>query len=282
MHAIALALLLLAPATRAPDPGQLGAPVRSDRQGLLQVDPIYFRLAAETGGDFYFWQPGEFVQARLQVPLPGETVALSYGTLDARPRRIPIPVESGVTRLTVFAGAQRKDVAVLLRPDGSAFAGHGAGESLQSFTNMAIATVQQPAPGVWQLELRGAGLYSISAQLSPARDESAPMFDRLQFVELGGRPGHEGWFPLGREIRPGETVECSAELDGRVSDVAFKFVSGDGQVLADASLRLEDDSETNYFGRCLVPRVPFRVRVSGRDAQGQPFQRIEAGLRTPR
>lgn len=282
MRELALAALLLAaPGSRLPDPGQLALPAQPDAQGLLRVDPIYFRIASETGGDFYFWDPGEFPGAGLHLPLPGDAVALAYGTFRGQALRIAIPVESGVTRLSVFAGAQRKDQAVLRRPDGRAVAGTAAGEALQSYRHMAIATVERPDPGIWHLELRGVGLYSVSATIAPAHDGSAPAFDRLEFVEMGGRPGHEGWFPIQREPRKGETLECSVHPDGSFSAPEFSYVAVDGSALGQAELRREENGG-DYYGRCVLPSTPFRVRVTGLDAQGRRFQRIESGLHTPR
>lgn len=106
MQSIGVALLLLAlSGSRFPDPGQLAVPARPDPQGLLRVDPTYFRMAADTGGDFYFWEPGEFAGESLHIALPADAVALTYGTFLGPVLRIAIPVESGVTRLWVFAGA---------------------------------------------------------------------------------------------------------------------------------------------------------------------------------
>src|SRR5213592_1713205 len=92
-------------------------PKKYDR-GLLKIDPIYFDLAANTGGDFYFWAPGEFASSHLQVPVHHEDVVLSYGSIEGE-KSFDIPVESGVKELTVFVGIQRKDLAVLVRPDGT-------------------------------------------------------------------------------------------------------------------------------------------------------------------
>jgi hypothetical protein len=89
----------------------------SDR-GLLQISREYYDVAANTGGDIYFWAPGEFATARLQVPVHREGVVLSYGTLETK-KLFEIQVESGVEEMTLFAAIQRKDLAVLIRPDGS-------------------------------------------------------------------------------------------------------------------------------------------------------------------
>ncbi|CAN5231609.1 hypothetical protein BH11PSE14_BH11PSE14_15850 [soil metagenome] len=282
MHAFVLALLFLAVREpHLPDPGQLAVPVRSDPQGLLRVNTDFYRMSAETGGDFYFWAPGEFASAHLQIPLPGDHVAFAYGTLSPQGWRISIPVESGARRLSVFAGMQRKDFAVLRRPDGHVVSGTAAGESLQSFRYMIIAQIDSPRPGTWQLELHGAGLVSVSAEVAPGRDPDAPTFLGLRYVEMGGRPGHQGWFPIDREPAKGETLECSASLPGKSTSVAFRFVAADGEIVGRPMLA-QVEVGGDFYGRCQVPAVPYRVMVTARDSAGQPFQRIEPGLRTPR
>ena len=212
--------------------------------------------------------------------LPGEAVALSYGSLNAQPRRIPIPVESGVTRLSVFAGAQRLDVGVLIAPGGQAIRGKEVGVRLQSFSHMSLVEVLNPMPGVWQLELRGAGLYSMSAQIAPARDEQAPDVGRLEYVEMAGRPGHDGLFPINRDPRKGESLPCTLRISGRVSGTEIAFVSAEGERFATVAMAPQEEGG-DYYGRCVVPARPYRVRVSGYDALGKRFQRIESGLRTP-
>jgi hypothetical protein len=98
---------------------------------------------------------------------------------------------------------------------------------------------------------------------------------------MRGRPGHEGWFPIDREPLRGETLQCSVELGGAIPAPEFRFVDAAGGLVGRAVLRREEDGGA-YYGRCLIPSTPFRVVVSGNDAQGKRFQRIESGLRTPR
>jgi hypothetical protein len=277
-------LLLLAAALQAPvaiDPGQHAPPARHDARGLLPVNADFFALAAGTGGDFYFWGPGEFARSNLRLPLGDEEVVLAYGRFDAPRRSVAIPVESGARELTVFAGAQRKDRAVLVRPDGAIVADGSADADLQTFRHMTLATVRNPIAGTWRLEVDGVGMYSISAHVRPAASPDAPAIGDFAFVEMRGRPGHEGWFPVEREPRAGETVECEVEVRGRATDVQVATVTGDGRPLGVLPMAEPDDRPGTWFGRCTVPDRPFRVVVTGRDAHGQPFRRIERGLRTP-
>jgi hypothetical protein len=282
MNPIALlAALLLSIGSSTQDPGQRPRAAPSDRFGLLEVNELYFDLAANTGGDFYFWAPGEFAKSNLQIPIHDEDVVLAYGRLDGPTRNFSIPVESGAKTLTIFSGIQRKDIVSIIRPDGSVLAAGARGAKLQSFRYMTIATVDAPEPGAWRVVLSGAGKYAVTAHVRAANDASAPGFNDFEFVQLGGRPAHEGWFPIQRDLRKGETIECSTEVSGRVSGAEFAFVTRDDRLIASVPMQAEENGD-NYFGRCQIPDIPFRVAVSGRDEQGRPFRRIESGLNTPK
>lgn len=270
----------MAPDPLRADPGQHGRPLRNDRNGLLEVNADYFALAANTGGDFYFWAPGEFATARLRIPLSGEPVLLAYGNVGVAQRSFAIPVESGARSLTIFSGAQRKDFAVLVRPDGTIVADGAAGAAIQSFRHMMIATIDVPVAGTWRLEFTGAGTFEVSAHVQPSRGDDALAFDDFDFLEPGGRPGHEGLFPISRELRKGETIPCSATLSGQLSAVQLAFVSPDDQPISTVSME-QDGGGRDYFGRCAIPSRPFQVAVTGRDARGLPFRRVESRVHSP-
>lgn len=279
-HAALLSIFLLAaPAIAQVDRGQLPAPPPPRDGSLLRVDPTYFGLASETGGDFYFWEPGEFATARMKIPVHGDTVALAYGSFRGQPRELEIPVESGVTRLTVFAGAQRKYSARLLQPDGRGAS--GAGVTQQAFRHMLVVTVNAPAPGTWRLQLAGEGLYSMSGSVQPGPGNDAPFVPRLEFVEMRGRPGHEGLFPIEGEPRAGQWAHCSQTVGGNIRQPRFRWVDAEGRAHGELALRQAPD-DANYTGRCLVPDVPFRTITTGVDDRGQRVQRIEPGLHAPR
>ncbi len=266
-------LFLLAPLLSAQE-DQRPRPIAKDDRGLLKIDPLYFDLAAKTGGDFYFWAPGEFATASLQVPIHRADVLLSYGSLEGK-RRFEIPVETGVREMTLFAGVQRKDLAVVVRPDGSVVRDGSAGAAIQLFQNMLIAKITAPTAGLWQLEVDGAGTYAVTAHVRGA--DSGPDFDRFRFVERGGRPGHEGLFPIERALRGGESLDCQLSLSGAVRDLELAFVSKEGSPLGTVTLTPSGDGE--YSGRCTVPKTPFRALVRGTDAAGARFQRVESHLR---
>ena len=256
MISLLLATLLLA------QQDQIPRQPRKDDRGLLKVDPVYFDLAANTGGDFYFWAPGEFATSSLQVPVHREDVLLSYGAVETK-KVFDIPVESGVKEMTLFAGIQRKDLAVLVRPDGTVV------RDVQSFQHMLIATVKGPAAGIWHLELHGAGTYAVTAHVKPGDD--GPELIRFAFVEPGGRPGHEGMFPVKRPVHAGESLACEVSLSGSIREAELVFVTREGSFIGINPIT----------GPCTVPKVPFRAMVRGIDSTGATFQRIESPLHTP-
>jgi hypothetical protein len=279
----ALALILaISVFSAAADSGQRSQPPRTGAGGLLQVEPTYFDMAARTGGDFYFWAPGEFASSGLQLPLHDDPVLLAYGRIDKGRRSFDVPVESGVRTLTIFAGAQRKDRAVVVRPGGAVVAAGEAGVKLQTFSHMTIATIKSPAAGIWRIDFDGAGLFSVSAHVQGSAEPGAPAIDDFQFVEQGGRPGHEGWFPINREVFKGQTIACRLEVSGTVSGVQLAFVTGDDRPIALQPIEPEPGDSEHHFGRCLVPSVPFRAVASGRDRMGQAFRRTTSPLYTPR
>ena len=249
MKPVAL-LLVLCAAVAAGQEDQTPRPTTKDSRGLLKINRDFYELAASTGGDFYFWAPGEFAASQLQIPIQHEEVLLSYGSLDAK-RVFEIPVESGVRTLTVFTGIQRKDLAVLVKPDGLVVHAGDRGAALQSFQHMFIATVDAPAPGIWKLELTGAGTFSVSAHV---------------------RPGDDGPQLIGFEL------PCEVEVSGTLQKLQLEFVAKDGATIGRAAVERSDDE--HYTGRCTAPKEPFRVAVSGVDSVGRAFRRVERGLRS--
>jgi hypothetical protein len=263
-----------------------------DRNGLLTINADFFALAAATGGDCYFWAPGEFAAAAglLKVPVASEPIALAYGS-SAGPfaQTLEVPVDATVSRLSLFAGAQRLDTLRLLRPDGRNIDANPAGADVQDFHHMRIITVADPEPGLWQVELRGAGRFELAARYLADRSrlegmdrEAIDLID-FTFVERRGRPGHEGLFPLQTTPLAGTSHRCRITLTGGIEPTTAEMISATGMVLG--KIRLErpaaGDIGNEFIGSCRVPDQLFRVRVRGRDFDGRIFQRLTAGLVTP-
>ncbi len=260
-----------------------------DDQGLLRINMDAYALSAGTGGDFYFWAPGEFAGSALQIPIEREPILLAYGSLD-RPRTFSFPIDTATETLSVFSGAQRKNAFSLMRPSGIPVAESDAGVHLQEFKHILIVRVTQPERGTWRVELQGAGRFSLSVR--SGREAGAPLTsDRpeplsivgFDFVERGGRPGHEGYFPITGSVKAGERRQCLVNLSGAYESADFAFVSAEGELLRRLNLARVGPDETTpeFFGHCEILAKPFRLRVKGRDARGLDYQRMHSPLYIP-
>jgi hypothetical protein len=258
----------------------------TDRRGLLSINLDYYRLSASTGGDFYFWAPGEFRTSGVTIPFEQEAIFLSYGVLEERDVAFAFPVEGGSLRFSVFAGAQRKDFVNVIRPDGKTLTGKEANVQFQEYRYMALVTVDRPEPGLWTLRFKGEGHYVFTARLGPtpgARSAEHISLIDFRFVKLSGRPGHEGYFSDKGPIRAGAERTCMIVMDGPYRTAEFEFISSEGSRIAALSLSPGDPyaAEGEYLGTCRIPSRPFRLLVRGVDWQGNPYQRVGAPLLVP-
>ena len=211
-------------------------PGRAPAAELLRINRDAYELSAATGGDFYFWAPGEFASSGVRIPLGQDAVLLSYGELAGGMRRFCFPVDTVVPRLALFLGAQGKDRFRILRPGGIEMA-HGGGTDLQEFRHMTIASVDAPEPGEWCLVAEGKGLHAFSARVAaapPGKGGERPVpisVVRADFIDPKGYLGREGYMPKKVKPRAGKTMQFSVRMNGPFDTVSFELVAPDGTVL---------------------------------------------------
>ena len=259
--------------------------------GLLHINMDFFNLAADTGGDFYYWAPSEFAEAAglLNVPISSEPISLSYASSGGFfTHTLEVPVDGTLSQLSIFVGAQLLENFRLLLPGGRSIEENPTGVSVQSFRHMRIVTLTDPEPGVWMLELSGSGSFEVAARyltdraMLAERDlEEIELID-FDFVELRGRPGHQGLFSLSEPLQIDAEKRCLTTLTGAIELPTIELVSTTGEVLS--IVMLEDGgelSEEEYLGICRIPDQPFRVQVRGKDSEGWIFQRVTSHLIRP-
>ena len=255
---------------------QRSVPPKKDSRGLLSVSVDSYELAAQTGGDFYFWAPGEFAASQLQIPVESDEVLLAYGKAAGK-RTFEVPVESSVRSLTLFVGVQRKDLVTIVRPDGTVGAHGRAGIAIQTFQHMTIATVDAPTPGLWRIELDGEGLFAVTAHVRLAANGAQLIGAR--FVEQRGRPGHEGLFPVEKAPAPGVEALCRVHIGGNVRELQLVFFRRDGSPISSVPMPATSDGES--VAPCKVPREPYRFGLTAKDGDGHALQRIDRPLLEP-
>jgi hypothetical protein len=87
-----------------------------------------------------------------------------------------------------FTGSAAREITVV-RPSGKQVPSEDTNTDFTEWSSGKIITIQSPEPGNWHLTIRGAGGYSVRVT---AKSQIA--ITGVDFVKLGGRPGHEGYF----------------------------------------------------------------------------------------
>ncbi len=254
---------------------------------LLRIDESLFEVSAMSGGDFWMWAPLEFSQAtNLEIPVAGEDLLLAYNRLDEEPVEHAFPVDAFVGRIDVFASAQQLERVRLSRPDGREVLAGDEGVRVQAYSHTRLVTVSSPHIGSWRLEVDGRGLSSISVRAHRRTElpdsEMIELID-VQFVEPGGRPGHEGLFPAD-EVTAGDSSRIEVVLSGPAASVEVAFTTRDGRALDSGPIQLlemQEGCERCWF-LCTVPAQPFRIAVHGRDETGSVFRRMHGSVFIPK
>jgi hypothetical protein len=142
-----------------------------------------------------------------------------------------------------------------------------------------LVSIEHPATGIWQSFVTGTGNFTLSAY-----GTSSLHFLHYTFVELRGRPGHEGCFDVTKIPPPGSDYTSLAIIEGDYSNVNFDFRALDGTPLGAFNLTVGSGEDfmhvpKNYFyGNVTIPRSAFYVYVSREDANGALCQRVVPGV----
>jgi hypothetical protein len=93
----------------------------------------------------------------------------------------------------------------------------------------------------------------------------------LSFLEGGGRPGHEGTFPIQGDSPPaGAALAVLANIFGGANSASYQFIDASGIILTSGTLSSTGAASGNafYASGFLIPFVPFRVAISALDPLG--------------
>ncbi len=273
--------------------GQQASSSTHIKDNLLNVAPEYFMLSSYTGGDFFFWAPGEFgspisslITSKYLIGqgFHDQPILLNYGemNLDGEVREFNFPVESNINELSFFIGLQDKILVTVSDPDGQKIPG-------DELSHMFLTKIQNPSSGSWKIIVNGRGLSSISVRaccVDNGKPDNTEILDFYKFEIV--RPNediHGGFFPIEEDPIAGKNELCSAKILGKNYKTAqFEFVTVDGQTLQILDLHQNYPSADPeaFIGSCKIPQVPFRVKVSGLDYNGLPYQRFSLPLIQPR
>lgn len=237
-------------------------------------DPAYFFLANNTGGQVFILgqsEAGQVAEFAALVSRSDSVDILSIGdVLTTAPKTYTFPIDSQVSRLTISVAVTDSASVSINRPDGSALSDGDPGVRRIPLSSALVYSIESPQVGAWQISAEGSGDFSILVN-----GQSTLSLDEFRFVETGGRPGHEGAFPITGLPPVGKKIGVLADLTGEVSGVVFEFRRKNGEVLDSFSLSNNDPFETTVqTGEVTVPNSSFVVYALGVDSNGTRFQRL--------
>lgn len=194
-----------------------------------------------------------------------ETVFRAVGQLGGEIYEMTAPIDSTIESMYVVVSIQCLQVVTLVTPSGQELSVSTPGVEYHQFEAIRLFVVPKPAPGVWKLIAGGQGFFSA---IVTARTDLR--LDRVAFSDADAS-------------RP-TAAALEARVRGAFRQASFHFVAGNGEPIESLQLDLQDRSEesANYRGPVKKPRQDFRVAVTGVDAAGFPFQRMESRLSSAR
>ena len=235
------------------------------------LDPGYIRIANESGGQVFELlrsEAGAITQLADFIVRSNAVDVLSVGDVLAGDRTYAVPVDTTMNRVTFSVSGLT--AVTLRRPDGSAVLGTEEGVRRVTLSTGVLYSIVDPVAGEWTVTLGGNGTFSLNVS-----GESVLDLDSFRFVAAGGRPAHEGYFPIPGLPLAGQVTRVDALLSGGFRTAEFEMRSKDGSVLGPLSLsRGTGVTENDFSADVTLPAVPFLVYVRGQDPEGLPYQRV--------
>lgn len=240
-------------------------------------DPSMVQVSEGSGGQVFLLDPSEVAfSATLLLARDGhdETLRRVVGDLEPGVRAIDVHVDPSADRLLFSVSLQCLQQIEIVRPSGAIVAAADPGVTWTAFQAGRQVGVRTPEPGRWGVRVAGKGLLflEVSARASLA-------LENVRLVR-SGRPGHEGLFRDDTPLVPGSRRLLEIALSPGIIGPAFEMRgSSDERIGTLPPVRQPGgDGDQVYLSEFVVPGVPFRVMVAGRDAAGSIVQRVQGSL----
>jgi hypothetical protein len=236
-----------------------------------RVDASYFNVAEGTGGHIFLLAPFELADSApllLAVDRHPQTIFRLAGSITPGVHEFRIPIDGTVESVLFSISVQCLQNADILGPSGVPATGDGVAD-YSNFRAERMTVVEHPQVGTWTIRAGGSGIAGVMVQ---ARSDIA-----LANVEFAPASG------TAFSTIPSAGVEnlVRFHVRGDVQELQASIVNGSFKTLARLPLTA-DENERTYTARFTPGSAGFRIAITGRDAQGLPFQRVAAPLLTAR
>jgi hypothetical protein len=235
-----------------------------------RLDPSYFRVAEGTGGHLLLLAPEEIGDSATLLTAFGDhpqTILRLAGSMTPGLHEFNVPIDSTVESVLFSISVQCLQTADVVRPSGAIAIGDDVTD-LPNFRAQHMVIVRRPEPGVWTVRAAGSGISGVVVQARSGIGISQPEFAPAAGTTFAAVPS--AGVPNTLRIR----------TSGRTSDLRASLVSGQFMLLADLPLEV-GETERTYVSRFTPGTEPFRLLITGKDADGFAFQRMSAPLVSP-
>ncbi len=252
-------------------------------------DPTYSQIASDSNGLFFFLDRSEAGSIASLASLIVNSNLANILSVNSHlsSKSFSVPVDSTMSRVTFVVSGPSGSIAssgvTITRPDGTVTKSSDSGVSMVSLSTGVFWSVTKPKPGVWTVALNGSGNFSLSVSA-----QSSLSLTSFRFLQPGGRPGHEGYFPITGNPIAGQSVVVGSVIEGTSNPPQFQLRGLDGGLLQSVSLTGAgktfppgDIPKGAFFGNVVLPNTPFLAYVTGTDAAGNAFQRSVSGKSLP-
>lgn len=109
----------------------------------------------------------------------------------------------------------------------------------------------------------------------PSVVAAAPQLLDISIVEIAGRPGHQGFFPIQGLPIQGTTAIARVRLEGYAAGMTLNVRTSTGALLSRNTMLVPAEGSAvpgTYFAEFTVPNIPFSLTASGIDSSGTSFE----------
>jgi hypothetical protein len=234
-----------------------------------RLDPSYFQVSEGTGGHMLLLAPEEIGDSAALLTAFGDhhqTILRLAGSMTPGLHEFSVPIDPSIESVLFSISVQCLQAADVMRPSG-AFVGGDDVTDYANFRAQRMVVVNRPESGVWTVRVAGTGVSGVVVQA-----RSAIGIGRVEFARAGDTTFRAiPWAGVENDVR--------IRVSGQVSELRASVVSGGLQQVADLPLA-EGESAGTYLSRFTPGADGVRVLITGRDADGSPFQRMDAPLHT--
>jgi hypothetical protein len=120
-----------------------------------------------------------------------------------------------------------------------------------------------------------AGLLMVFGMGLNLAEAAAPKVYDIKIVEMAGRPGHQGLFPIQGQPITGAKAIVQAHLNGFADKVNLVLRDKSGELLSKIPMIVPPADKVvrgTYFADIVIPSVPFTMSISGIDQAGNAFE----------